>query len=391
LIEDDILIPTGPSYDYEYTSFGIAYENDNAYILYLPSETSDTVATQAYRYHIDTGNWTRWTKTNTCGVVNPNDNKLYLGAGDRNYIEKERKTGSRVDFCDREYDLSIPASSVDGDQVTISSVANVEVGDVIVQEQYINISNFNRLLKKLDLDPGLDDTDYYLTLYLSAGDNLLNKMTVFATKLTSDDNLGTYSVTGTTFEDMKDTHNTWIATLNSASSDTHFVDYREITSLLPYEGVIDAVDSLLNILTIHESIGYLEGDITLYKHIPCELDYAPQHFGNPESMKQVNWGTVIFDGNNYYRAILAFASDLNKGFEEIDIYGNGNGSFGSFTWEDVPWGGEGSDVPDRTLIPRQQQRCRYIFVKIKHRIAREGFKIVGITLNARETSKNAYR
>lgn len=390
-IEDEILIPISSSYDYEYTSFGVSYESDSAYIVWLPSKTTDTVATQAYRYHVDSGNWTRWTKTNTCGLINPADDKLYLGAGDRNDFEQERKNNERQDYADRQFDLSIPADSVDDTSIELSSVTNVKVGDVLVQNQYITVQKFNRLLKKLDLDIGLTDTDYYSTLIISEGDNLGNQMTLLAAKLTSDDSGQTYSASGTSFTDIRDEFNVIMGKLNDPISDSFYSDYTTYTTIIPLETIVETIDTVRNIVTTSYYMPFLKGEIINYTSIATEIQWAPQHLGNPESMKHINWGTVVFDDNNIYKAMISYASDLNKAFGENTVIGSGTGSYSNFAWDEINWGGVGNDVPERVLIPQQQQRCRYIFVKFEHAIARESFKLVGITLNGRELSTKAYR
>src|SRR5690606_22400831 len=130
----------------------------------LPTLKTDTVATQCYRYNSITNTWTRWTISNTCGLVNQADDRLYLGKGDRNYIAQERKDGSREDYADRDFTRSIGADSVLEGTIKLSSAVDVEEGDVITQEQYVTISKFNRLLKKLDEDSAVTDEDYYDTL-----------------------------------------------------------------------------------------------------------------------------------------------------------------------------------------------------------------------------------
>ena len=60
-------------------SFGLAYESDRSYILWLPEKIADVTAMQAYRYNTFTRAWTRWDKAATCGLVSPSDDKMYIG------------------------------------------------------------------------------------------------------------------------------------------------------------------------------------------------------------------------------------------------------------------------------------------------------------------------
>lgn len=44
-----------------------------------------------------------------------------------------------------------------------------------------------------------------------------------------------------------------------------------------------------------------------------------------------------------------------------------------------------------SIIPREKQRGRYINVKFNHKVAREGFRILGISTVVRAISDRAYR
>lgn len=144
---------TSSAYSFRTSSFGVSYETDRSYWMWMPSSTTDTVATQAYRYNTFTQSWTRHPIAKTCGLVNEGDDKLYLGPDDENYIEQERKNFDRTDYADRDFDITIPNDSVEGTVITLSTSGLAEVGDALVQTQYLTIKQYNQLLKKLDLDP----------------------------------------------------------------------------------------------------------------------------------------------------------------------------------------------------------------------------------------------
>lgn len=153
-IDNIIKTITSVNYDFRLTSFGVSYETDRAYLLWLPSETTDSVATQAYRYSTVTNTWTRFDLAKTCGLVNPGDDKLYLGTNDENFIEQERKVFKRTDYADRDLPLVIPPNAINSDILTLSNTQLIDVGDALVQTQYLTINEYNQLLAKLDLDPG---------------------------------------------------------------------------------------------------------------------------------------------------------------------------------------------------------------------------------------------
>ena len=115
-------------------SFAVAYGSDRKYILFVPSNPSDTTCTQAFIYNSYTNSFVRWDMSRSCGVVRPNEEKqgeLFLGTIDGvTYIE--RKTFTIEDYCDDEYQVTITASSEY--QVTLASLpAEVQVGFTIRQ------------------------------------------------------------------------------------------------------------------------------------------------------------------------------------------------------------------------------------------------------------------
>lgn len=178
------LIKQSPSY--KTASFGVSYESDRSYLLYVPSEPGDKVATQCYRYNTFTSCWTNWSVTNTCGIVNFADDIMYVGAGDINFVEKERKTLTRMDHADREYILQILLDGVVGNVIEVNSVSQVETGDVVIQKQYLTGEQFNRMLDKLDRDIGIADHDYVSTLTYSAGQDMRSSIFNLAAKMDAD-------------------------------------------------------------------------------------------------------------------------------------------------------------------------------------------------------------
>ena len=214
-IENLILKIVRNEYAYKTLSFGIGYETDRAYLLFLPTETTDIVATQCLRFNIFTNTWTRWDVSATCGIVNFADETLYIGAGDINYVEKERKTLSRLDQADRQYDLTVNANGVVGNTVRVNSVSYVAINDVVVQEQYLTGSQFNRLLLKLDDDVGVTDNNYESTLAFQAGENIRSKLISLANKLDLD-----AGIAYTNFSNDIDSYTYSIGTVSVGSTTT---------------------------------------------------------------------------------------------------------------------------------------------------------------------------
>lgn len=154
---DTLIIPTPVKNLASFTTstFGLGYESDNSYIVWTIDNSEDEVATIAYRYCNLTNTWTNYDKSNTCGLVNPITNKMYLGAGDTNFLEEERKNFLRTDFADREFTNTLGDNKYFGNSLLLSNINNITVGDVIVQDQTLTIFEYNALLEKLDLDPSV--------------------------------------------------------------------------------------------------------------------------------------------------------------------------------------------------------------------------------------------
>ena len=112
-------------------SFGISYETERKYILFVPKIAGDTGPTQAFVYNVFTNSWTRWVLAKACGGVNPADNKLYLGDSATAYVNQERKSYSYQDYVD--YGSSATISAVNGLVLTMTGTDGVSPGDVIYQ------------------------------------------------------------------------------------------------------------------------------------------------------------------------------------------------------------------------------------------------------------------
>lgn len=188
-IENLLLNISRPQYAYKTASFGVSYESERSYLLWVPTNPIDIVATQCFRYNTFTRTWTRWDNTKTCGLVNFADDKLYLGAGDINSIEKERKTLTRIDHADREYELQVILNGVDQNTLFLNNISRVQEGDVFIQYQGLTLTQFNRLLLKLDSDVLVADNDYYALLQFTPGKNFRTSLVNLAQKMDNDTGL----------------------------------------------------------------------------------------------------------------------------------------------------------------------------------------------------------
>jgi hypothetical protein len=374
----------------------VSYESDRSYLLFTVSEQTDEVATTAFRYNTFTNTWVQWDVSKTCAVVNPAQDMMYFGAGDTNSIEVERKTFTRLDYADREQDLDVPDAGVSGDQLRLGSLFDGLPGDVFVQTQYLTIAQYNRLLRYMDTDAGLDDGDYYSTLGAVAGDNLRDLLTELAEKIDADPGIATpgyaaaISGFGDTFEDTQDAFNV-ITTLLNADANTKHKNYSESDGTVEYEVGILAINTFTEAFTMSYEAPIISGPIVLYSRIQSSVIWAPHHFGDPSMLKHVSESTLLFETMNFTNAIASYSSDLSTGFEPITVTGEGNGIWGGFDWGQINWGGSATSRPFRTLIPVKKQRCRYINGQFDHEAAFENYSIYGISFTYTPISNRGYR
>lgn len=182
-------LATSQYQNFRTATFGIGYDSDNAYYVWTVQNIDDEVATICYRFSTLTSTWTTFDKTNTCGIISDVDDKMYLGAGDTNQLEQERKDFTRYDYADREIEIILNQGGYISDSSRLkfdNLISNFEIGDVLVQDQTLTTFIFNGLLNKLDIDPGVNDNDYFDTLEATAGINMKNRLLDLAAKLDAD-------------------------------------------------------------------------------------------------------------------------------------------------------------------------------------------------------------
>lgn len=371
--------------------------------MFTPSNNTDTNATQAYRYSTLTESWTTFDHGATCGLIHSADDKIYLGAEDQNSLEIERKSFSRLDYADREFAKNIDAVSYNGNTISFSSVTDFSVGDVITQEQYVTIYKYNMLLKKLDNDTSLSDSNYYSTLQASNGNNMSIKMDSLIAKIRDDAGRqavvghtanATYSAlipTGASFSGQQTTWNSLMSIMN-ADLGISYSDFQNITTTTRFETIISTVNSITKKITIKDSQEFIQGAITLFKAIHTDITWTAQTMGDPLSLKQIYQATAMLEARAFTNVDMSFATDLLPQFESVTFTGDSNGAFGiSNDFGDNYFGGISNSAPLRTIIPLNKQRCRYMVVKYAHATAFEQYAMLGITLTGNVSSTKGYR
>lgn len=81
-------------------AFGVSYETEREYWLFMPQSSVDTYAQQAFVFNYATQAWTRWAFPAHSGYVLPGADVAYLGRYDTNAVRVERKTLTAADYQD---------------------------------------------------------------------------------------------------------------------------------------------------------------------------------------------------------------------------------------------------------------------------------------------------
>ena len=116
-------------------AWGLAYQSDRKYILFMPTTGADTESTQQYVYNHIFQLWTRWTLSASCGMIFRKDGKMYFGSveGSANlndsYVYQERKSFTPTDYADNQYTALV---SVAGGTTLAIDTPMLPVGQLIV-------------------------------------------------------------------------------------------------------------------------------------------------------------------------------------------------------------------------------------------------------------------
>ena len=131
-IEQDILSLVASTQSIIRTeSFGVAYNQDRKYYLFLPTTDADTYPTQAFVYNLFTNTWVRHVLNAKAGFVD-GDGEYYLADATSEYALKELKNYTFLDYVDFGFTTSI-SSITDVVLVIASGTDNVSIGDIVWQ------------------------------------------------------------------------------------------------------------------------------------------------------------------------------------------------------------------------------------------------------------------
>jgi len=159
--------------------------------------------------------------------------------------------------------------------------------------------------------------------------------------------------------------------------------YKLSLTSLKYEAMITGLDKSNKLVLFNTTPSFMQGPFTVLKNIPVELEYAPQHIGDPASNKQFSSGTFMFERKSFSRAEVAYNNDISDNYEEVVVNLNSANTFGSGTWGEGTWGGSGDQAQVRTYVPLKKQRGRFLGCKFIHSGALEYFRLYGLSLSYR--------
>lgn len=277
----------------------------------------------------------------------------------------------------------------------ISELRDYVVNKINDYQFSIDFNNEDEILLSLDV------RDFYTrTFFIETGDDItdnVNSLNGYLSLRDPAQYLGPdylYGISPKVIDltNILESVNTLVDELNVFETITSLKDYKKPETVV-FEAYITSIDYRGNLAYIHTERPFLQQDITVHKRIDKVIEWNPQHFGDPSALKQIRSVTILFDQNNFYIAKGKFASDVSQSLSEITINGKGIAYFGDMNWDnsDAYWGGEGNDVPFRTIVPREKQKCRYLTIVFEHNNAREAFRVLGITGVVRPISSRGYK
>ena len=373
-VEDQLL----PLLDSEYTgfqqaTFGLFYQTDRKYILFTVQEQNELVATVAWVFNTFTNSWVKWTLGKTAGIVNPADDKLYLGASDTNYIEQERKNFSYTDHADREHDTTILTVSteiasiavgtnqsiitatlhglLDGDTITITDSNSTPNVDGSWEVQIINVNQF-----------AISQT---ITVAGTTGTWVCTSRTVPMV-------LGLNSLSNTNVGDVIKQDGT--QTVNST------------TYSFSVEVPVVAIDATTNSVTLGTVATFIPGPAKIFDFIAVEVEWTPITAGDPGSIKHYREFHLMFDKFYCSDVQITCYSDIQINPETVNFDLTSFGNWGKFNWGKTPWSGRAAVRNIRTYIPLGKQKARLLNVVFRHEAAREKWRLEGAAVIYRELS-----
>lgn len=369
-IEDDITGLFSFS-SIEDISFGVSYESDRKYILFLPELSSDSKPTQAYVFNTFTNAWTRWILNKQSGIIDPVSDKIHLGDADSNEVNIERKTRTFRDYVEDEIDVVIENVNSSNSTITFSSLLslNVTSGDLIYQND-----NVWGIIDSVTLSSGV-------AIVKNPGANWLKN---FSSAITGD-----LTASSTSVINISSTENLVIGQSVSGTGipDGTTISFIDTSTSLTLSNEATATNTSVAITVT------ATGEAKILKAIPVELEFTAQFGDNPGILKHFRDIAFMFTEVSFYDVTAGFSSELDRTTREITLSERGTGSpWGFFDWSGVPWGGGAKrGVLLRTYVPSVHQRCAQLRVSFNYKEGYSFFQLAGFNIMFNPVSERVRR
>lgn len=359
-IENDLFTLSELS-NFSSLAFGIAYPSDRKYILFVPSNSTDTICNQAYVYNSYTQTFVRWTLTRSCGVcLSTNDKQGVLYTGfyddDNGIVYKERKDFSILDYADDDYDVTITSvdhSASDNETyLTLSSIPTVlTVGFAIKQGNNVSV------ITAIDSDNSSITTRGYYN-FNPYNANVVNGSDKYPITIIDSQ---AYEVTVTSIPDEVQVGYT--------------VEQDGLSS------TITAIDTVNNKFTLSTSVIYEIYNAKVYTPIKKTIEWYPITCNNPSFFKHFREITFIFLDARFRDLSFDVYTDSSPDKENTIIKATSLYAWGYGQWGVFAWGGDvGGRQAIRSYIPLEKSRCRWLDLSLNSEQAFTQFIVSGVSL-----------
>jgi hypothetical protein len=323
-------------------TFGIGYESDRKYILYLPFTSGDTAAAKgAYVYNVVTNTWTLWDKAFKFGILNVEDDKLYMLSATG--VSLERKNYQESDIADEQQE--IPVLRVFKGTFTTPTTLTDEYADGVDPDETARRAGFFALV-----------TSTNTVWEWDTGSSAWVDSAVF--ELVPDE-ANTLYVSPTTLERV-------------SVGDIYYESETKFSK-------VTAVNPEMVTFQVQDALDWSGGTWEVQKVISCEIQYNPIYMGNPAMLKQFSEVTLI-TASSMETPEIGFKGITSSGFEYVNFAGSSSGGWGLFGWGEVPWGGAAEVLRYRTWVPREKQRDSALVISVRQDTIYNNFEISGLSI-----------
>ena len=329
-------------------AFGIGYESDRKYILYVPTGSSGAPSI-AYVYNTVTNTWTNYDLSYNHGIVRFNDDKLYMVGN--NKVHKERKDYTEFDItCVQTYGEIL---AVNDEVVTVDSnlaaAAQVD-GIFMTNESYFSkVTAVDLVLNTVTLDDAVE---------FSAPTTLNGAISDSDTTIIIND-----------FRRLREGDIIKIGT-EYIKLGTKFSDYQFDSCTRGYK---------LTTAAAHNDSDVVKQICEVRNYIDVEIEWNPVFMERPAMLKQFSECTVLTNAP-LQTFTLGFKTWTSSNFESVTFSTETVGLWGSFGWGELPWGGDVEVERYRTYIPRSKQRDSALILRLQQNTTINNFELSGFSI-----------